>query len=413
MAIVHLDGDGFFAACELLRRRDLRGKPVVVGQERGIATAMNKEAKAIGIKRGDPVFQIKKSYGNTVAVIPSHFDLYHHICAQTLTVLKQFKYPIDPYGIDENFLRINIEDPYEQLRLAKNVQKALLDTVGVSYSIGVARTKAIAKLCSKYRKPFGCTVVAPHREEAFLSKIAVEDVWGIGWALAPKMTKLGIDTALHLRNMSDRDAKPFGKFFLELRDELQGKTRIAFTETRPQQKSFESTRMLEHSSQSRSFVLSELSRNVEIISTRLFDDSLVASHIRIFLKSKEYGRHYVDSELPNPTNNPRTLLQTAMALGDNIWNQNLTYKATGVSVYGCKPQKSLQDDLFGYTGTLLEESESLQKAIQGIKGMYGSSAIQFGSSLQSQKMRQRYRSKRDEEDEYIYGLPLPYLGIIR
>jgi DNA polymerase-4/DNA polymerase V len=410
--IIHLDGDGFFAACELLRRRDLKDRPVVVGQERGIATAMNPQAKKIGVKRGDPVFLIKKTYGDTVAIIPSHFDLYHHVSAQTYAVLQQFGYPIDPYGIDENFLEIDIEDPLEQLKLAKKVQKALLDTVGVSYSIGVARTKAIAKLCSKYRKPFGCTVVAPHREEAFLSKIEIENVWGIGWALGPKMRKQGIDTALHLRNMSDRDAKPFGKFFLELRDELQGKTRMSFNMTRQAQKSMEATRMLDHPSNERSFVLSELSRNVEVTSSRLFHDGLVASHIRIFLKSKEYGRHYISSELENPTNNPRHLLKTALALGEAIWDPTITYKATGVCVSGCRPQNALQDDLFGIQGTLVQESESLQKALETIKGAYGGSSIQFGSSLQSQKTRLKYRSNRDREDEYIYGLPLPYLGVV-
>jgi nucleotidyltransferase/DNA polymerase involved in DNA repair len=100
---VHIDGDSFFAACEIAARPYLRGKPVVVGEERGIATAMSKEAKAIGIVRGDPIFKIKKEFP-TVHIIQSHFDLYEKYCKNLFDLLKEVTDNVECYSIDENYI---------------------------------------------------------------------------------------------------------------------------------------------------------------------------------------------------------------------------------------------------------------------------------------------------------------------
>ena len=85
--ILHIDGDAFFASCEIARRPDLLGKPVVVGEDRGIACAMSPQAKKLGVYRGMPVFKIKKEFPDVV-VLSSHFELYEKNHENLAEILK-------------------------------------------------------------------------------------------------------------------------------------------------------------------------------------------------------------------------------------------------------------------------------------------------------------------------------------
>lgn len=85
---LHIDGDAFFASVEQSRRPELWGKPVVIGAERGIATAMSYEAKALGVKRGDPIFKIKKEFQD-VKILASHFELYNKYSKSLFNILKK------------------------------------------------------------------------------------------------------------------------------------------------------------------------------------------------------------------------------------------------------------------------------------------------------------------------------------
>src|SRR3990167_733087 len=96
---LHADGDAFFVACELTLRPELRGKPVVVGADRGIAVAMSPEAKKCGVTRGMPVFQIKKSYPEVV-ILSHHFDLYEDIAKRMQQILSSYFNKIEVYSID-------------------------------------------------------------------------------------------------------------------------------------------------------------------------------------------------------------------------------------------------------------------------------------------------------------------------
>ncbi|MDD5721502.1 MAG: hypothetical protein PHT16_03620, partial [Candidatus Pacebacteria bacterium] len=99
---LHADGDSFFVACELTLRPELRGKPVVVGEDRGIAVAMSPEAKKLGVTRGMPTFQIKKLFPE-VTILSHHFDLYQDISSRMQQILQSYCRTIEVYSIDECF----------------------------------------------------------------------------------------------------------------------------------------------------------------------------------------------------------------------------------------------------------------------------------------------------------------------
>jgi DNA polymerase-4/DNA polymerase V len=408
--ILHLDGDGFFAACELLRRRDLRGKPVVVGEDRGIATAMNREAKQIGIVRGMPIFQIRELHGNTVAIVPSHFDLYEHISQSCYTILKKHAPVVERYSIDECFVDLFHVSESEMVSFVSAIQKELYDQLGVTYSCGIGRTKALAKLGSKYKKPYGLTYIPEDTETTFLESISVLDVWGIGRALGPKLQKRGIYTARAFRDASrDRLDGLDMKGVLELQDELRGFQRFITNPTRSYQKSVESTRSFGAYSKERSFVFSELSKNIEVASERLLDLKVAGIHISIFLKTA-LGRRYAECDLPHHTQDPRILIRSAEVLFDSLYVPGTAYKATGISIHRCIPISLVPNDLFGQNETYLDTFKKVSEAVQKLRGFYGGSIVMLGSSLQATEVRSKKREVRDQKDPYIYGLPLPYLG---
>src|SRR5690349_5632731 len=100
--ILHIDGDGFFAYCEIARFPHLRGKPVVVGEDRGIACAMTYEAKRLGITRGMPIFKIRKEFPQ-VTILSSHFELYEHYARMLFGLLEPQVAVLERYSIDECF----------------------------------------------------------------------------------------------------------------------------------------------------------------------------------------------------------------------------------------------------------------------------------------------------------------------
>src|SRR6185436_4399105 len=151
---LHVDGDSFFVSCELSVHPELKGKPVIVGADRGIAVAMSMEAKALGVTRGMPVFKIKKFFPEVI-ILSHHFDLYQDIARGLHQILSAYFMEVEVYSIDECFALVQ---PFEIkyyggeknliLKLKNEIEKKL----NVSYSIGLARTKALSKLASKLEK---------------------------------------------------------------------------------------------------------------------------------------------------------------------------------------------------------------------------------------------------------------------
>ncbi len=156
--IPHIDADAFFVSCEVARLPHLKGKPVIVGGERGIACAMSYEAKALGITRGMPVFEIRKRFPQTV-VLPAHFELYYAYQKNLVSFLCERFSCVEVYSIDECFMEITEEElAFTDTALA-SLRKEIEETLGISYSLGLARTKTLAKIASKKNKPKGSFVM--------------------------------------------------------------------------------------------------------------------------------------------------------------------------------------------------------------------------------------------------------------
>jgi DNA polymerase-4/DNA polymerase V len=203
-AIMHVDGDSFFVSCELTRKPGLRGKPVVTGLERGIASAMSPEAKKRGIHRGMRIREMRRVCPE-VTILPSDYDMYVQYAHRMYNIVRRYTDVVEEYSIDECFADLTdcpLSKPsggglsYEEI--ARRIQADLHDSLGITFSLGLSVNKVMAKVASKWNKPNGFTVIGRDNIPSYLKDLPVGKIWGIGSSTTLYLKKLGIITALDL-----------------------------------------------------------------------------------------------------------------------------------------------------------------------------------------------------------------------
>ena len=222
-AIMHIDGDAFFASCEQSRDPALRGKPVVTGRERGIAASMSYEAKARGVTRGMPTGQIRQVCPEAV-ILPSDYEAYSLLSKRFFEIVRRFTPDVEEYSIDECFvdltgLRRLLRGRYHQI--AQRITDTLAAELGFTFSLGLASTKVLAKVGSKFNKPSGLTVIGRRDTETFLRDWPAENLWGIGPQTNALLAKHGMHTALDLARapqewVNEHLSKPGKQIWMEL-----------------------------------------------------------------------------------------------------------------------------------------------------------------------------------------------------
>lgn len=191
--ILHADLDAFYASVEQLLDPRLRGKPIAVGG--GVVLAASYEARAFGVRSGMPGRRARTLCPELVFV-GGHFDEYQRLGDAAIGILSQYTPDIERISIDEAFADVAgctrlFGSPAE---IAKTVRTRVRAELGLPISIGVARTKQLAKIASQVAKPDGLTVVDPETELEFLHHLPVALMWGVGPATEARLAAKGITT---------------------------------------------------------------------------------------------------------------------------------------------------------------------------------------------------------------------------
>ncbi len=200
--ILHIDLDAFFASVEQRDHPALRGKPVAVGLNvaRGVVASASYEARKFGVHSAQPSSQAAKLCPNLIFV-PGRMDVYKSESKKVSNILSRFTDLIEPVSIDEAFLDVtaNPQNYRYALDIAKEIKKTIKTETGLVASAGVSYNKFLAKIASDWRKPDGLCVIHPNRALAFIDKLPVKAIWGVGPVTAQKMQSLGITTGKDLR----------------------------------------------------------------------------------------------------------------------------------------------------------------------------------------------------------------------
>lgn len=195
--ILHLDMDAFFAAVELLRHPELRGRPVIVGgsgdpMQRGVVSTASYEARRFGIHSAMPL-RIAWQLCPQAMFLPVDYRTYEIVSKQIKALLKEFSPQIENVGIDEAFLDISgCRQPAEEL--ARAIKARILAETGLTCSIGVAPNKLLAKLASDMEKPDGLTILSMKELPGRVWPLPVRKLWGVGPKTEGRLRALGAVT---------------------------------------------------------------------------------------------------------------------------------------------------------------------------------------------------------------------------
>ena len=184
--ILHLDMDSFYASVEVQRRPELAGKPVVIGADpklgkgRGVVSTCSYEARAFGIRSAMPISQAYVLCPHAV-FLPPDFPAYVQASAAVMGILRSYGFLMEQVSIDEAFLDISTLGDFALAQiLAGEIKAAIRDRLTLSCSIGIAPSRAVAKIASDFKKPGGLTIVTPAVLEAFLAPLPVRKIPGVG-----------------------------------------------------------------------------------------------------------------------------------------------------------------------------------------------------------------------------------------
>lgn len=397
-AILHVDGDNFFVSCELTKNPSLRGKPVVTGQERGIATAMSPEAKALGVTRGMPVAKIKNLFPSVI-VIPSDYETYSLYARRMYEIVRRYTPEVEEYSIDECFADITGFRQYHGMSyedIAKQVKKDLDTELGMTFSVGLGVNKVSAKIASNINKPNGFTAIRGYNQHLFLAKVPIEKVWMIGPNTAQFLKRFKIETALSFAQCPEEFVttklhKPQHEIWRELRAEFVYPLN---TKVGHDYQSISKVYSFTPFTNSRSHLFSQLSKNLEGACLKLRAHHLMTRSVFFFLKSKDMRTKGVELKFSVPTNAPQEILKKISEHLDEIYDSRLLYRATGIVLMKLVPEESMQMDLFG-KALEVKEISTVYKEIDKINQKFGRRSLYLGASMEAMRRGRNLNEERE------------------
>ncbi len=385
-AILHVDGDCFFASCEVARRPELRGRPVVTGLERGIVSSLTYEAKARGVRRPMPLWQVRKICPEAVC-LPSDYEAYSLYSLRMFNIVRRFTPTVEEYSIDECFadltgMRRTLGMSYEEM--AQKIKAALDRELGFTFSVGLAPSKVLAKVGSKWQKPSGLTIIPGRDIESYLARTEAGKLWGIGPQTSEYLAKCGIRTALEFATRDERWVRQrLCKPQLEIWQELRGQSVWAVDpDKKSGYQSISKTKTFTPPSRDRGAVFSQLSRNVENACIKLRRHGLRSGKIFFFLKTQEFRYAGLELKLERATDNPMPIVGMIDRYFDQVFTPSGLYRATGVVCLDMEENGARQADLFSEV-VRAERVSRIFASADALSRRYGKHAVCLGSSLEA------------------------------
>lgn len=376
--LLHVDADGFFAAVEQALDPALRGRPVVTGAERGIIAAASYEAKALGIKRGLQLHEARARCPDLV-VRPSDYEAYSLYSQRLFAILRRFTPHVEEYSIDEAFADLTgcgpiLDAPPEAV--AANLRDTVSRELGLTVSVGISLTKTLAKLCSKFRKPNGQTIVRREHVPLLLARIPIDKVWGIGPASTAKLRVRGVYTAAALAGMEATDVlRLLHKPGYDTWSELRGRRAIALDTTRRvSTDSIMKGHTFAPPSRDRDFIFAEALRNLGAAMAKLRRHRQLAREIGLHLRFADYTGWGDVAGFPLPTALDTEAIPLLRGLFDRLFISGPTYRATTVWLGGLVDEMYRQRDLFEETPERLGQIR-LHETIDTLNARYGQCAV--------------------------------------
>ena len=396
-----IDCNAFYVSCERVFNPKLNNKPVVaLSNNDGCIIARSKEAKALGIKMGVPLFKVKDIVEKeNVIVFSSNYTLYADMSRRVMNIISEFAPSIEVYSIDEAFIELtNMNVDYESY--VRQMRKVILQYTGIPVSIGVASTKTLTKVANHIAKDDEslegvCSLVKHENLDQVLEDTNVADVWGVGRQLSKKLIANGIFNAKLLKNCEDAWVrKMMSVNGLKTVSELREISCLDLEETSATRKSCCTTRSFGKPLVNLDDIEQAVTTFARRATERIRGENLTASTVSVFLRTNPFdrNRYYSNSStttLSYPTYDTMQIVKTALQLTKIIFRENYKYKKAGVLLSGFYEKGTETKDLFSEARY---RSPKLMSAVDQINERYGSDTIQIATECQIGKWKQKRKN---------------------
>ena len=293
-----IDGNSFYCSCERVFDAKLTGVPVIVlSNNDGCAIARTSEAKALGIKMGDPYFKIREMCRRQgVRVFSSNYTLYGDMSSRTNAIYRDFSPRVEIYSIDESFLDLSDVSPAVRVELALDLRATVRAWTGIPTCVGIGPTKTLAKLANHVAKTVPelggvCDLTDPVSYHHWLVRVAVAEVWGIGRRSAAKLEAMGVDSVADLR---DLDPRPVRKLLTVVGEriihELRGRACLPLELVPARLKGCAVTRSFSARITERSVLEEAVAAHATRLGEKLRREGLGTSHVTVFYHTSEHDR---------------------------------------------------------------------------------------------------------------------------
>ena len=404
--IALVDCNSFYVSCERLFKPSIMKKPVVVlSSNDGCIISRSTEAKALGVKMGDPYFKAKEIITeNDVHVFSSNYSLYGDISRRVMRTLRYFTPEIEIYSIDEAFLDLtNFPNDLVEL-FGKKIRNTILEWTGIPTSIGIATTKTLSKVANhiaKTNKSGVVSLVNVKDLNPILEKIKINDIWGVGRQLSKFYIKNGIENAKQLKNVSNAwIRKSSNVLSSRTAMELRGIPCISFEIREAKRKSCCVSRSFGKKVENFQELKESIAAHCLNAAEKIRSESLLTKSITVSIRTSPFQdkkMYYSNSktiDFPVATDDSIEIVKNALVGLKLIFKEGYKYQKSGIVLSGLSGSEKI-DDLFD--SLKKHKIKKLMESIDYTNHKYGRSTLSLADAGLNKKwnLRRKYSSKID------------------
>ncbi|GGH36806.1 SOS mutagenesis and repair protein UmuC [Mangrovimonas yunxiaonensis] len=402
-----VDCNNFYVSCERVFNPNLQGQPVaILSNNDGCVISRSDEAKALKLPMGAPIFKWEAfCKAHNIAVLSSNYPLYGDMSNRVMSILRQFTPDVEVYSIDEAFLQFKGFQYYDFNDYGTQMRRRILKWTGIPTCVGMAPTKALSKVANKIARKFpnetnGVYVINSEAKRIKALKwLKIEDVWGIGYRLAKRLTAKGCKTAYDFTQLPDSWVfKNLSIKELRLKKDLEGIASIQLDEV-TNKKAIATTRSFDYTYDNLDYIKERIATFAASCAEKLRKQQSSCYMILVTLSSDRHKKTAVQHRgsqtihLACPTNSTLVISKEAVKAVTRIFRKGVKYKRAGVVVMGLVPNDNYQLQLFAHENP---KHKPLMRAIDGLNNKYRDNKVKLGNQdlEQTWKMRQERLSPK-------------------
>ncbi|MFX4814272.1 DUF4113 domain-containing protein [Acinetobacter baumannii] len=391
-----IDVNNMYVSCERVFDPSLNNKPVIVlSNNDGCAVARSNESKALNIKMGVPLFQIKDIVQkHNVVVLSSNYVMYAEMSRRFHKILASYvtDEEVEPYSIDECFVDFTAyESNFDLEKVGKQMRQQLWKWLGLPVCVGIGRSKTESKIANHIAKKNAgfngvCDLVNMDlcNKEYYFDQIDVSEVWGVGRKHAKKLHTMGVKTVLDLACTEAREMqRQFSIVMARTINELQGMSCIEIENTPPSKKQIIKSCSFGAKVTELNHLREAIAMHAQEACKRLRDEESLCGCLLVFVQSSPFDESApfynksITGAFSEPTDSALDFVKAATRMLNEIYKEGIKYKKCGVVLTGLEPK-------FGHTYDLLtdfemiEKKEQLMKALDNVHTKFGKKKLGVG-----------------------------------